>query len=79
MLGSVKTAAEFLSRLQLNVKGKICLKIPENIQTSHIEVSTYSSDVADEEKFFLTQKDIDDDSEQQTIQGKDQSRQKARE
>ena len=47
--GSVKTAADFLSRLELKVTEKIRLKIREDVQTTPIEVSTSSSDVADED------------------------------
>ena len=52
--GSVNTAADFLSRLELKVTEKIRLKIREDIQTTPIEVTTSSSDVADEEQFFFT-------------------------
>ena len=52
--GSVNTAADFLSRLELKVTEKIHLKIREDVQTTPIEVSTSSSDVADEEQFFFT-------------------------
>ena len=52
--GSVNTAAGFLSRLELKVTEKICLKFREDIQTTPIEVTTSSSDVADEEHIFLT-------------------------
>ena len=52
--GSVNTAADFLSRLELKVTEKIRLKIREDIQTTPIEVTTSSSDVADEEHFFFT-------------------------
>ena len=44
--GSVNTAADFLSRLELIVTEKIRLKTRENIQTTPIEVTTSSSDVA---------------------------------
>ena len=44
--GSVNTAADFLSRLELKVTEKIHLKIQEDVQTTPIEVSTSSSDVA---------------------------------
>ena len=50
--GSVNTAVDFLSRLELRVTEKIHLKIREDVQTTPIEVSTSSSDVADEEQFF---------------------------
>ena len=47
--GSVNTAADFLSRLELKVAEMIHPKIREDVQTTPIEVSTSSSDVADEE------------------------------
>ena len=46
--GSVNTAADFLSKLELKVTEKIRLKIREDIHTTPIEVTTASSDVADE-------------------------------
>ena len=55
--GSVNTAARFLPRLELKVTEKIRLKIREIIQTTPIEVTTSSSDVADEEQIFFTQAD----------------------
>ena len=61
---SVSTAAEFLSRLELKVTEKIRLKIREDIQTTHIEVATSPSDVADEEKFFFTHADDNNDSDE---------------
>ena len=50
--GSVNTAADFFSRLELKVTARIRLKIREDVQTTPIEVSTSPSDVADEEVFF---------------------------
>ena len=55
--GSVNTAADFLSRLELKVTEKIRLKVREDIPTTPIEVSTSSWDVADEEQFFFKQAD----------------------
>ena len=46
--GSVNTAAEFLSRLELKVKEKLRLKTREGIQTVALQVTTSSSDVAAE-------------------------------
>ena len=46
--GSVNTAADFPSRLELKVTEKIHLKIREEVQATPIELSTSSSDVADE-------------------------------
>ena len=77
--GSVNTAADFLSRLELKVTEKIHLKIREDIQTTPIEVSASSSDVADEEQSFFTQTDDQDETEKQTLQRKEQSQKKAAE
>ena len=77
--GSVNTAADFLSRLELKVTEKIHLKIREDVQTTPIAVSTSSSDVADEEQFFFTQPDTQDETEEQTLQRKKQSQEKAAE
>ena len=76
--GSVNTAADFLSRLELKVTEKIRLKIREDIQTTPIEVTTSSSDVADEEQIFFTQTDNDAESDEQTLERKEQSRQNAK-
>ena len=73
--GSVNTAADFLSRLEPKVTEKIRLKIREDIQTTPIEVTTSSSDVADEEQVFFTQTDNDNESEEQTLDKKEQSKQ----
>ena len=76
--GSVNTAAEFLSRLELKVTEKIRLKIRDVIQTTHIEVTTSSSDVADQEQSFFTHADDSNESEEQTLERKERSRQNAR-
>ena len=76
--GSVNTAAEFLSRLELKVTEKIRLKIREDIQKTPIEVTTSSSDVADEEQIFFTSADGAKESEEQTLERKEQSRQNAK-
>ena len=77
--GSVNTAADFLSRLELKVTEKIHLKIQEDIQTTPIEVSTSSSDVADEKQFFFTQPDSQDETEKQIRQRKEHSQENAAE
>ena len=76
--GSVNTAADFLSRLELKVTEKIRLKIREDIHTTPIEVTTPSSDVADEEQTFFTHADDGKESKEQTPQRKEQSRQNAK-
>ena len=75
--GSVNTAVDFLSRLELKVTENIRLKIREDVQTTPIEVTTSSSDVADEEQFFFTHTDDQDETEEQILQRKEQSREKA--
>ena len=77
--GSVNPAAEFLSRLELKVTEKIHLKIREDVQTTPLEVSTSSSDVADEEQFFFTQVNAQGETEEHVLQRKDQSQKKAAE
>ena len=77
--GSINTAADFLSRLELKVTGKIHLKIREGVQTTLIEVSTSCSDVADEEQFFFTQPDSQEETEEQILQRIKQSQKNAAE
>ena len=76
--GSVNTAADFLSRLELKVTEKIRLKIREDIHTTPIEVTTSSSDVADEEQFFFTHADDSNESEEQTLERKEQTKRNAK-
>ena len=78
IVGSVNTAADFLARRELKVTEKIRLKIREDIQTTPIEVTTSSSDVADEEQFFFTQAENTDESEEKTLERKEQSKQNAK-
>ena len=65
--------------MELKVTEKIHLKIREDVQTTPTEVSTSSSDVADEKKFFFMQSDGQDETEEQILQRKEQSQQKAAE
>ena len=73
--GSVNTAADFLSRLEL----KVMERIKEDVQITPIEITTSSSDVADEEQFFFTQTDDKNETEKQILRRKEQSREKAAE
>ena len=77
--GSIKTAAYFLSKLELELTEKIHLKIREVVPTTPIEVSTSSSDVADEKQFFFTQTDCQGETEEQILQRKQQFHKKAAE
>ena len=76
--GSVNSAADFLSRLEIKITEKLRLKIREDIQTTPIEVTTSSSDVADEKQFLFSQAEKNDKSEKQNFERKEQSRQKAK-
>ena len=73
--GSVNTAADFLCRLELKVTEKIRLKIRDDIRMTPIEVTTSSSDVADEDQIFFTHADDGKESQEQTLERKEQSRQ----
>ena len=76
--GSINTAADFLFRFELKVTEKIRLKIREDIHTTSIEVTTSSSDVADEEQFFFTHADNTSVSEEQNLERKEQSKRNAK-
>ena len=76
--GSVDTATDFLSRLELKIRVKMRLKISEDFHTTPIEMTTSSSDVADEEHFFFTLADDGNESQEQTLERKEQLRQNAK-
>ena len=76
--GSVNTAVVFLSRLEFKVMEKIRLKIREDIQTTPIEVTTSSSDIADKEQFLFIHADDSNESKEQTLERKEQSKQNAK-
>ena len=76
---SVKTAVDVFSRVELKVTEKVHLVIWEDIQTTPIEVTTSSSDVADEAQFLLTQTDGEDEPEEQTLERSKKTRRKATE
>ena len=63
----------------MRVTEKIHLKIREDVQTTPIEVSTSSSDVADEEQFFFTQPDSQNETEERILQRKEDSQKNAAE
>ena len=77
--GSNYTAADFFWRQELKVLEKIRFKIPEDVQTAPIEVQTSSSELADEEQFFFTQADGENETEEQILQRQEQSPKKATE
>ena len=53
--GLVNITADYLFRLELKATETIRLTIRDDVQTTHTEVMTSSSDVADAEQFFFTQ------------------------
>ena len=57
----------------------IHFQIREDVQTTPIDVSTSSSDVADVKQFFFTQADGQDETEEDILQRKEQSQKKAAE
>ena len=63
----------------MKVTEKIRLKIREDVQTTPIEVTTSSLEVADEEQIFLAQVDGEVYTEEQTLERKIKSRKKASE
>ena len=78
IVGSIKTAANFFSRLELRVSKQIRLKIREDMRTRRIEVTTSSSDVGDRKQFFFTQEDNEKESEEPNFETKEQSWQVAK-
>ena len=72
--GSQNTAADFLSRLELTPKGKVQLKLRDDILTSPIEFNLQSSDVADEDYFFfLPDEEESEQTRKRTIKKSDRS------
>ena len=68
---SINAAADVLSRLELKVTEKMRLKIRQDIQTTPIEMTTFSWNVVDEETFSFAQKDNEIESEKQTLTRKE--------
>ena len=52
--GRMNTEADFLSRLDINPKDKVLLRIREDIQTTPIQVKIQSSDIHEEKKTSST-------------------------
>ena len=76
--GRMNTAADFLSRLDLDPKEQVQLLIRDDIQTAPIEVHIQSSNVAEEEQFhFLPENDIE--TEEQIWERKQRARKKIQE
>ena len=63
---SVNTSADFLSILELKDTEKFRLEIREDIETTPVEVTSFS-EVTDKEQLFLTQADNENESKEQTL------------
>ena len=75
--GTQNTAADVLSRIDLNPKERVKLKIRNDITIQPIQVNLQSTDVADEEQhFFLPEKTTE--TEEEILLQKEQARQNAR-
>ena len=61
--GTLNTAADFRSRLELTPKEIIELTIREDIQTLPIQINMQSTNIAEEQPFFLPDKTIETDEE----------------
>ena len=75
--GTQNTAADFQSRIDLNPKEIVELKIRNDITNQPIQVNLQSTDVADEEhRFFLPEETIE--TEEEILLQKERARQNAR-
>ena len=70
--GKNNTAADYLSRMELDPREKLVLKIREDIETKPIEVNVQSAGVVEEEQVFFTEQD--EETEAQIWERKKQSR-----
>ena len=55
--GKNNTAADYLSRMEMDPNEKLVLKIREDVETRPIEVNVQSAGVSEEEQFFFTEED----------------------
>ena len=77
--GSINTAAAFFFRLELKVREKIHFKKREDVQTTHIDVTTPSSVAAAEEQTSSHKQMLKMKQKKQILQRKEQSWKKATE
>ena len=73
--GRMNTAADFLSRLDINPKEKVLLQIREDIQTTPIQVNIQSSDIHEEDQFYFLPED-DSETEEDIWERKQRARKK---
>ena len=70
--GKNNTAADYLSRMEMDPTEKLVLKIREDVETRPIEVNVQSGGVSEEEQVFFTEED--NETEQQIWERKQQSK-----
>ena len=75
--GTQNTAADFLSRIDLNPKERVELKIRNDFTIQPIQVNLHLTDVADEEQLFCLPEETIETEEEILLQ-KEQARQNAR-
>ena len=72
--GKMNTAADFLSRLEMDPSEKIILKIREDIPTTPIEVNIESTGIAQEETVFFDPTDQVKTTEKELSKRKEEAR-----
>ena len=72
--GKMNTAADFLSRLEMDPNEKIILKIREDIPTKAIEVNIESTGIAQEEQVFFDPADPQETTEKELWKRKEEAR-----
>ena len=72
--GKMNTAADFLSRLEMDPNEKILLKIREHIPTKPIEVNIESTGIAQEEPVFVDTTDQEQTTEKEIWTRKEKAR-----
>ena len=70
--GKNNTAADYLSRMEMDPTEKLVLKIREDVETRPIEINVQSAGVSEEEQVFFTEED--NKTEQQIWERKQQSK-----
>ena len=70
--GKNNTAADYLSRMEMDPIEKLVLKIREDVETRPIEVNVQSAGVSEEEQVFFTEED--NETEEQIWERKQQSK-----
>ena len=70
--GKNNTAADYLSRMEMDPTEKLVLKIREDVETRTIEVNVQSAGVSEEEQVFFTKEDSE--TEEQIWERKQQSK-----